>query len=171
MEKIKLQIYTWPEKILRKKTRKISIVDEHIRILLSDMVSLMRISKGVGLAANQVGLDLSLVVAEIDGEVLKLVNPRIEKCEGSISFLEGCLSFPGIELEIKRKNKILVSGLDQDGQIVNREFQGFGAVVLQHEIDHIQGIVFIDRASFWQKLKTRPKLKKISQKTKNELYK
>lgn len=162
MLKTKLKIHTWPDKILKKKCHKIDIVDDNIKKILSEMISLMRVSDGIGLAANQVGLNLSLVVAEIDNKLYTLINPQIIKSEGSISFLEGCLSFPGLELNIKRKKKIVISALNQEGQEIKEELEGLVAIVLQHEIDHIQGVVFIDRISFWQKLKIKGKLKKIS---------
>jgi peptide deformylase len=163
MLKTKLKIHTWPDKILRKRCRQVDAIDDNIREILSEMVSLMKVSDGIGLAANQVGLNLSLVVAEIDNKLYKLVNPRIIKSEGSISLLEGCLSFPGLELNIKRNKKILISAQDQEGREIKEELEGLAAIVLQHEIDHIQGVVFIDRISFWQKLKIKGKLKKISQ--------
>jgi len=171
MNKTKLRIHTWPEDILRNRCRKIEKVDEQVKHLLDEMFSLMLIGGGIGLAGNQAGLDLSLVVIENEGRIFKLVNPEITKREGSIKFPEGCLSFPGLELEVKRNRKVWVSALDQEGKPVEIEAEGFLAVVLQHEIDHIEGVAFIDRVSFWDRVKIYPKLRKIIQKTKNELRK
>ncbi len=171
MQTIKLRIHTWPEGILKKKCKKVTAVDDTIRAYFDEMLTLMRVSGGVGLAANQAGLDLSLIVAEYQDRTYKLINPRIIRRQGSISFVEGCLSFPGLELEVKRSQKVWVRALDEKGVSVVLETEGFLAVVFQHEIDHINGIAFIDRISLWQKLKAAPKLKLITRKTKNGLSK
>jgi peptide deformylase len=133
------------------------------------MYSFMRLSNGVGLAANQVGFDLSLIVAEWQDRVFKLVNPCIVKKQGSISSNEGCLSFPGIELEIKRSERIWVSALNEKGEPVELEIEGILAVIFQHEIDHSEGKVFIERIPFWQKLKIHPKLEELSRRTRDGL--
>lgn len=169
MKETKLRIHTWPESILRKKCKKVKTVDSHIRGLLDQMHSLMVISDGAGLAANQVGLGLSLIVIEAGDKVFKLVNPQILKREGKIKFTEGCLSFPGLTFDVNRSNKIWVSALDQDSNPLELEIEGFLAVVFQHEIDHVNGIVFIDRASLWQKLKMGSQLKRIKKETKNAM--
>ena len=161
MNKTKLRIHIWPEKILRKKCRKVEKADAKIKSLLEEMLSLMRVSGGAGLAANQAGLDLSLIVIEVEKHTFKLVNPRITRKEGSISFFEGCLSFPGLELKIERANKVWISAMNEEGESVEIKAEGFLAVVFQHEIDHIEGVVFVDRISFWQRLKAYPGLRKI----------
>ena len=171
MEITKLRIHTWPEDVLRKKCQKIGKVDERVKCLLNEMLSLMRVSGGAGLAGNQAGLDLSLVVIELENQIFKLVNPKIVKREGSVSFPEGCLSFPGLELEVKRNDKVWVSALNEEGKFVEIEAEGFLAVIFQHEIDHIEGITFIDKVSFWQKAKAYPKLRKIIRRTKSGLRK
>ena len=171
MNETKLRIHTWPENILRQRAQKVERVDDKVRYLLDEMLSLMKVSGGVGLAGNQAGLDLSLIIIQIEDQTFKLVNPKITKKEGSVSFPEGCLSFPGLELEIKRANKVWVSALNQEGKPVEIEAQGFLAVAFQHEIDHVNGVVFINRISFWQRLKTFPRLKKIIKKTKSGLRK
>ncbi len=171
MSKTKLRIHTWPENILRNRCRKVEKVDSQVKCLLDEMLSLMRVSGGAGLAGNQAGLDLSLVVIEIENRIFKLVNPEIIKREGSVSFHEGCLSFPGLELEVKRSKKVLVSALDHEGKPIKIEAEGFLAVIFQHEIDHIEGIAFVDRVSFWNRVKAYSKLRKIVQKTKNGLRK
>jgi len=171
MSKTKLRIYTWPEGILRKRSQKVGKIDERVRYLLDEMLSLMRVNGGVGLAGNQAGLDLSMIVIEVENHIFKLVNPQIVKNEGSVSFSEGCLSFPGVELEVKRANKVWITALNEEGKSVEIEAEGFLAVIFQHEIDHLAGVVFIDRISFWQRLKTYPKLRKIIRRTKNGLLK
>jgi len=161
MNKTKLRIHIWPERILRKKSRKVEKADAKIKCLLEEMLSLMRVSGGVGLAANQVGLDLRLIIVEAENQTFKLVNPRIVRKEGSTSFLEGCLSFPGLELEVKRANKVWISAQNEESESIKINAEGFLAVIFQHEIDHIEGVVFIDRISFWQRLKAYPGLRKI----------
>jgi len=168
MSKTKLRIHTWPEGVLRKKCRKVDKVDEKVRCLLDEMLSLMRVCGGGGLAGNQAGLDLNLIVIEVENQIFKLVNPEIIKREDSVIFHEGCLSFPGLELEVKRDKKVWVSALNEEGEPVEIEAQGFLAIVCQHEIDHIKGITFIDRVSFWQKVKAYKKLRKIIRGTKSK---
>lgn len=157
MKKTKLRIHTWPEKILKKKCEKVEVVDERIRQILSQMYSLMVKDKGVGLAANQVGFALQLIVIEA-GKIFKLVNPRINKKQGKLTLREGCLSFPDVEFEVKRAKKVWVSGLNERGEPFDLEAEGVLAVILQHEIDHINGVLFIDRIPFWQRLKIKYKL-------------
>ncbi len=161
MSAIELRIRTWPDNLLKKKCREVEVVDGSIRRLLDEMHFLVQENKGVGLAANQAGLDLKLIVIEDRDEVIKLVNPKIIKKEGRMTFLEGCLSFPGIELKVKRAKKVWVSSLNEKGEAVNYEAEGLLAVIFQHEIDHINGISFIDKVSFLEKIKIRPLLKKI----------
>lgn len=171
MRKTPLRIHTWPEAILRKKCKKVEAVDDEIRSILDEMHDLMRESDGVGLAATQAGLDLSLVVIEVKNKVFKLINPVVIEQSGIQTFCEGCLSFPGLELEIKRARKIKLSALNEKGEAIQIETEGVLAVVFQHEVDHVNGIVFTDRLSFWGRLLTLPKLRKIAKRTKNGLRK
>ena len=164
MEKTKLKLHTWPEKILKKKCRKVTVIDDRIRQLLDEMRSVMVINKGVGLAANQVGVDLSLIVVDGKDRVFKLINPVIVKKEGRTIFNEGCLSFPEIELEIKRAKKVWLSALDEKGEPIELEADDTLAVIFQHEIDQINGIVFTDRVRFFQKIKLRNQLKQLVKK-------
>ncbi|MBU2045053.1 MAG: peptide deformylase, partial [Candidatus Omnitrophica bacterium] len=124
MKTIKLRIHTWPEKILRKVCKEVKVIDQSVLCNLDEMLKLMRKTKGMGLAANQAGLSESLVVVEILDQVFKLINPRITKQEGSITFLEGCLSFPDLEMDVKRAKKILVEALDEKGRKIEFETEG-----------------------------------------------
>lgn len=164
MIKTKLKIHFWPDKILRKKCKPVKHFDENIRGILNDMCALMRVYNGVGLAANQAGIDLQLIVVEDKNKLFKLVNPRILKREGKIDFEEGCLSFPGVEIGIKRAKKIWLSAYDENGEKIGLEAEGIISVVLQHEIDHINGITFIDRLPLLQKLKIMPQLNALKKK-------
>lgn len=167
----KLRIYTWPERILSKKCRKVETVDDSIRKIFDEMRLLMIEGKGVGIAANQVGLDLCMAIIEFEDQIFKIVNPRITKKEGKIKFLEGCLSFPGLEVEIIRAKKVWVSYIDEKGEPVDLELEGIPAIVFQHEIDHLNGILINNKISFWKKVKVSPQLRKIKKHTKNELSK
>ena len=164
MSKTKLRIHLYGEKILRKKCRLVKEVDETIRRLLGEMYTLMKINNGIGLASNQAGLDLKLVVIDTGNVSLKLVNPKIIKKEGSIVFNEGCLSFPDIYLKIKRANKVWVEAQDEFGRPFTYEAEGILAVVFQHEIDHTEGILFIDHIGLKEKFKIRNKLRLIREK-------
>lgn len=166
-----MRIHTWPEKILRKTCKHVENVDDKIRKLLYDMLAFMRVCTGAGLAANQVGIDLKLIVVEVGNQIFKLVNPKIVKGEGTLSFQEGCLSFPELELEVKRSNKVWVEALDERGESVNIEAEGVLAVVFQHEIDHIEGKVFIDKVSVLQRLSVFGQLQTIKRRTKSGLSK
>ncbi|UCG35414.1 MAG: peptide deformylase [Candidatus Omnitrophota bacterium] len=168
---IKLRIHTWPEKILRTKCKDVKEVDDNIRNFLDQMYRLMRVADGIGLAANQAGLDLNLIVVQHQDQVYKLINPKIIKRKGKITFLEGCLSFPALEIEVKRANKVRVAALNEKREAVDIEAEGILAVVLQHEIDHISGIVFIDRIPFWKRIKIKSQLKKIKKQTHDKVQK
>lgn len=157
----RLKIRSWPEKILKRRSQEVKEVDLVIRNILDQMYIVMKSSDGLGLASNQVGLDMQLIVVEVEGQVFKLANPKITKREGAISFKEGCLSFPGIELSIKRSRKVRVEALDQEGKPFDVETEGLLAIVFQHEIDHVNGINFIDRISFWRRVRVMPRLKKL----------
>jgi len=158
---MKLRIHTWGEPVLRKKTRRVQVVDAKIRRLLDEMAVLMTIKDGIGLAANQAGLDLQMLVVAHKDKIIKLVNPCIIQKDGRIKSCEGCLSFPGIDLHIVRSSKVAISALDENGQQLNIEAKGVLAVVFQHEIDHLNGVLFIDRAPLLERLKVTPLLNKI----------
>ncbi len=128
----------------------------------------MRVHNGIGLAANQAGLDMSMLVCEVKGKVLKLVNPCIVKKEGKITYTEGCLSFPGIELNLKRAKCISVEAFDENGEKLSLTVEDTPAVVLQHEIDHLNGIPFIARARPLQRLRIAPQIKALKAKNKHQ---
>ncbi len=154
-----LRIRTWPDPILREKCLSVRQVDAGIRDLLDKMHYLMRRNDGVGLAANQAGLTRALVVIETEDRLFKLVNPRIIRKEGKIVFEEGCLSFPGLTLRLQRADRVWVSALDENGDALDIEAEGVLAVVFQHEIDHINGRVFVDRLPWWKKSAVFKRLK------------
>jgi peptide deformylase len=161
MKRIELKIHTWPDKILSTKCKEVKAIDASIRQIFDEMLILMRAVKGIGLAANQVGINLRLAVMEAADRVFKIANPKIIKKEGKAKILEGCLSLPGLELEIKRANRLWVSGLDEKGEPLDLEVSATLAIIFQHEIDHLNGLLIIDRIPFWQRLKITPQLRKI----------
>lgn len=139
------------DEILRKNSRKIENVDEKIKILLEDMVETMQHEKGVGLAAPQVGVLKRAVV--IDGGergIIKLINPEIIAFEGSQSDEEGCLSIPGRSGNVERPKYVSVKALDENGEEIIIKGEDLIARALCHEIDHLNGILFIDKMNIAQ---------------------
>ncbi len=154
-----LEIKKNKEPVLKKRARKVRKVDKEIRQLIVDMVQTMAKGQGIGLAAPQVGVLRRVIVIQGDFKgqrILGLINPKItkmskEKEKGT----EGCLSFPGVFLEIKRAKEIKVKGLDINGKKVNLKAKGLLARVLQHEIDHLNGILFFNRLGIIDKIKLK----------------
>ncbi|MFZ0612108.1 MAG: peptide deformylase [Desulfobacterales bacterium] len=149
----KLEILTYPNKFLLQPTRPVENIDEVIQKLVADMAGTMYEAPGVGLAAIQVGSDKQLLVyddkpEENDHRFGVIINPRVVETEGQIiSENEGCLSVPDFRSDVKRAARILVEGVDREGKPLRVEAEGFLAIVLQHEIDHLNGTLFIDRIS------------------------
>jgi peptide deformylase len=148
-----LEIKTYPDIFLSKPTKQIENIDGNIQHLIESMAVTMYNAPGVGLAAIQVGHDKSLLVYDVaprdeKRELQVLINPKIVSSEGTmISEDEGCLSVPDFRADVKRASQILVEGLDREGKPLRIEAEGMLAVVLQHEMDHLNGTLFIDRIS------------------------
>ena len=148
-----LTILTFPDKFLGQKAKAVENIDGQLQKIIDDMAVTMYQAPGVGLAAVQVGIDQSFLVYDISppdqGKSLQvLINPRIITQEGTlISEDEGCLSVPDFRSDVKRAAMILVEGFDREGKPLRLEAEGLMAVVLQHEIDHLNGTLFIDRIS------------------------
>lgn len=133
--------------ILRKRCREVEQVDDRIRMILDDMVETMREAGGVGLAAPQIGMMRRMFVAEPqEGEVYCFVNPEIVEMEGSQTGDEGCLSVPGYQGTVERPERIRIKGLDRDGNLQEFDFEGWEAIVMCHEFDHLEGILYIDKS-------------------------
>ena len=133
--------------ILRKKCREVDKVDDRIRTILDDMIETMRDAGGVGLAAPQIGIMRRMFVAEPEqGEVYCFVNPEISDVEGVQESDEGCLSVPGYVGTVERPESIRIRGLDRDGNMQEYVLEGFPAIVMSHENDHLDGILYIDKA-------------------------
>ena len=135
------------DEILRKKSRKVDIVDERIKMLLDDMVDTMHANVGAGLAAVQVGVIKRLIVIDIEDEhgVLKIVNPEIMETFGTDIKTEGCLSVPGINGDVIRPKKLVLIGLNENGEKIRIEAQDLLARAICHEVDHLDGILFVDK--------------------------
>lgn len=148
-----LKILTYPDKFLSKPTKAVENIGEKIQNLIKDMASIMYQAPGIGLAAIQVGINKSLLIYDVLPKDEKrslqvLINPRIIESEGStISKDEGCLSVPDFKANVKRAASVFVEGFDNKEKPLRLEAEGLLAVVLQHEIDHLNGILFIDRIS------------------------
>ncbi len=147
-----LHICTYPEKILSERAEPITTIDEEVVKLADHMAETMYSAPGIGLAAPQVGVNKRLLVADVDprgpeSDLIVLINPEIVTAEGEVIIEEGCLSVPDCQAEVKRHEKVTVRGLNLEGQEVEIEAEGLLAVVLQHEIDHLNGVLFIDRIS------------------------
>lgn len=143
-------ILIYPDPFLLKKAAPVSRVDEKVRELIRDMFETMRAASGVGLAAPQLGVGKRVIVVDIspvEKEVapLALVNPEIVESKGLAEGTEGCLSLPGIEGVVPRAEFVLVKARDEQGRPVQLTAHGFLARALQHEIDHLDGVLFIDR--------------------------
>ena len=159
-----LEIKKYPDPVLREKAQPVGEITNEIKKLKENMVETMIKNEGAGLAAPQVGQLKRIITIQTDKEPLELVNPRILKqSEEAEITKEGCLSFPGLWLKIKRAKEVEVRARDKAGREVQISAQGLQARILQHEIDHLDGILFIDRLGFFQRLKIRKKLKEISQ--------
>jgi len=158
-----LNILKYPHPILRKKCKAIKRMDGEIRRLINDMIETMLAAPGVGLAAPQVGQSLRLIAVNIGEGAFAVVNPKIKKKNKHLQiFEEGCLCLPGLVGPVSRPSQITVEGLDQHGQKFTLEAEGFLATVLQHEIDHLDGIVFIDR------VKDKSQIREVSKKEEEE---
>jgi len=140
------KIITAENPILRRKAKKIHRFDPSISKLAEDMFETMHEAHGVGLAAPQIAQSIRLFVAEFEDRKVAMVNPEIVKAEGEVLGTEGCLSIPGYVGEnIRRAEKVVVKGLDVRGKAIKVNAEGWFARVLQHEIDHLDGILFLDR--------------------------
>ena len=162
-----MQIRIYGDPVLRKTSRQIEVFDGQLQELVDAMAETMLVSDGVGLAANQIGEAVQVAVIDTTGgeqPPLVLVNPEITwKSEEVVETDEGCLSLPGISLPVKRPAMVSAEALDQYGKPVSiREATGLLARALQHEIDHLNGILFIDHVSALQRTMVSGKLKKLA---------
>ena len=160
------KILTYPDPILRQKAKPVTRFDDRLKELAADLGETMYAAPGVGLAATQIGVLLQVVVIDVANEEKKrrfttLVNPVISQGEGSVLGQEGCLSVLEFEAKVKRFKKIHVSALDLEGQPVEFDAEDRFARIIQHEVDHLHGRLFIDHLSALKRNLYKKKLKKI----------
>lgn len=149
-----LEIKKYPDPILRKKCQEVKEVTEEIKDLGQDMIETAEKKDGVGLAAPQIGKLLRIITIGTDNGSVVCINPKVIKKSRETDVMEeGCLSFPGLWLKIKRAKAVEVEAIDKDGKILKIKAEGLLSRAFQHEIDHLDGILYIDRLSFFQKLK------------------
>jgi len=147
------EIKKYGDSILRKKTKTVENVDDEIRKLIGFLVQAMYEANGVGLAANQIGLDLNMAVVDAGRGLKVLINPKIIEAHGQVIDEEGCLSVPGVFFKIKRPESIIVEAQDRFGNQIKIKAQGLEARAICHEVDHLNGKLILDRIGLWQRLK------------------
>jgi peptide deformylase len=168
MEPLQLRFY--PDPILRQMSEEVTVFDDDLRVLAEAMIDTMRREAGIGLAAPQIGLGKRLIIAlemkdvdDSNAESVALVNPRVLSRSSELwSYEEGCLSIPGVTASILRPLAIEVEYQDFDGETHRMAAQGMFARIIQHEIDHLDGRLFIDYLSSAQKSLVKSKLKKLA---------
>jgi peptide deformylase len=156
-----LEIKEYGEPVLREKSLPVKEITPEILNLIRDMAETMYTAPGVGLAAPQVGVSKRIII--IDGEeegLIVLINPTMVKSEGEVIAEEGCLSIPGVYSEVKRSSKVTVKALNKSGELIKITKEGLLARALQHEIDHLEGILFVDRIGKVKRQLLLNKLKK-----------
>lgn len=167
-----LDIHTYGDPVLRQKAKNVKEITPEIRSLIARMWNAMYENKGVGLAAPQVGVLKKIIIVDTqeEGGKYAVINPRIVKSSEEQDFYEeGCLSIPDIRGDVLRPIKVEVQGMDPAGNPFRIEAEGLLARVFQHEIDHLNGVLFVDRLQENQKMKLELKLKELTQKTKEQL--
>ena len=163
-----LEILHYPDPRLRQKAEPVGEVNDDIRTTVDNMFETMYTAPGIGLAAVQVNILKQIIVIDLSedkNQPLCLINPEIIEHHGEEKIEEGCLSVPGIFESVKRAKSITVHFLDREGQSVQREIEGLLAVCIQHEMDHLEGKLFVDYLSEMKRNRIRKKMEKMRQQT------
>jgi len=171
---MQLQIVEYPDKRLRQKSKEVKEFDEKLHKLLDAMNPIMINTNGIGLAAIQVAHPIRALILNIpdeDGEqppenLLEIINPVIIEAEGETVYQEGCLSVPQFYEDIKRHEKVKINYQDRDGNTKSLEADGLLAIAIQHEMDHLEGILFIDKLSYARRKKFEKEYKKLQKERK-----
>jgi len=148
-----LELQFWPAEVLRTPAKPVTEFDDELRKLLVDMAETMYLERGIGLAAPQVAISKRILVMDVPSEdseesnLVSLINPEIVATEGEIWWDEGCLSFPGVTVEVKRHERVQMRYQDQDGAWQEMDASGLTSICLQHELDHLNGVTFVDYLS------------------------
>ncbi len=130
--------------VLRQRSSEVARVDDEVRRLVDDLFETMEAAHGVGLAANQLGVARRVAVVDADGQRFAMINPVIVEAEGRTTAEEGCLSIPEIFGDVTRPERVVLEALDRDGKPFRLEVEGLAARAIQHELDHLDGILFLD---------------------------
>lgn len=140
------------DEVLRERAKPVKEVTPNIQKLLDNMADTMYAAQGVGLAAPQIGVSKRVIVVDIGEGLVELINPEILEATGNVMDSEGCLSVPGMIGEVARADKVVVKGLNRKGEEVVYRARGFMARAFQHEIDHLEGVIFVDKANNLRKM-------------------
>jgi len=168
-----LEILKYPHPILKKRCEKVERLDGEVKRLIKNMTETMYHANGVGLAACQVGVPKRVIVVDVspidpEQDYFALINPEVIAEEGEIEYEEGCLSVPGCSEKIKRFQKVRVKGVSEEGREVEISGEGILAIALQHEIDHLNGVLILDRMSRLKRDLYRTRLKKERRKEEDD---
>ena len=158
-----LKILQFPDPKLRIKAQSVDTIDEKLQKRIDDMLDTMYAAPGIGLAATQVNYHKRLLVTDVSSEKNQpnvLINPEILNTDGTVKSNEGCLSIPGYQDDVQRAERIVVKYLDREGSLQEHEMSGLLAICVQHEIDHLNGKLFIDYLSEAKKQKVRKLIQK-----------
>ena len=168
-----LTIRKYGDPVLRKKAQNVAQIDHETRQVINDMIETLNNAQGVGLAATQVGILKRIMIIDLrkrekNGKLYRFVNPEFVEKKGSVKADEGCLSFPGITAEIKRYAQVRVKALDEKGADVVVEGEGILARALQHEMDHLDGVMIVDRMGVMKKLALQARLNNLKKQQKKD---
>jgi peptide deformylase len=155
-----LGIHILGSPVLREAGKPVPVVDDDVRRLVADMFETMAAARGVGLAANQVGVARRVAVVDADGERFAMINPRIVEASGRDTAEEGCLSVPEHFADVTRPERVVLEALDENGVVFRKELGGLAARAAQHEIDHLDGILFLDHLSLLKRRRMLAKWRK-----------
>ncbi|MBI5207677.1 MAG: peptide deformylase [Candidatus Firestonebacteria bacterium] len=164
----KRKIFTYGNPILRQKAQPITEITQEIEEIINDMIETMYEAPGIGLASNQIGIAKQIIVIDMkvknpQSKAVAILNPKITASSGEYICEEGCLSFPEINIDVKRFSSIKVQGMNINGERIEFEENDLVARIFQHEIDHLNGILFIDHINFVRKQLLRKDLKKLEE--------
>jgi len=172
-QELHFDLTIYPDPLLRRPARPVEAFDEELAAIVAGMFERMYASKGVGLAAPQVGLKKRILVLNATGEradEIVLVNPSIvERFGSATTFEEGCLSFPGIYAEVQRPESCRVQAFRPDGSALEETYSGFPSRIIQHEFDHLEGVLLVDRMSPADRLKNKAALEELVTKYKRRV--
>ena len=160
-----LPILNYPDPRLRTIATPVKKVDAKIKTLIKDMIETMYDAQGIGLAASQVDKHIQLIVMDLSEDKdapMVFINPKVTPLvEEKQPYEEGCLSVPDVYDKVERPNKVRIEALDQDGNVIDKEAEGLLAVCIQHEMDHLNGVIFVDYLSHLKQTRARDKVRKV----------